>query len=1050
VSGIRSALRACGASDHVVRTYPSAYALNVAPEQIDARRFEQLVHDGLAFAAEDPRRTRQLLEEALTLWRGSPLAEAEQAASARLETDRLDELRLTATECLLGIRLASGEDAELVGTLQGLVSRHPLRDKLRRQLMLALYRSGRQSEALAAYRDGCAALDELGLLPSRDLRALEEAILRHDASLETRAAAAPVVGPVLLPARMAPPPGDELPLLGRGEAMARLVALLEDSEDGDRRQLVVLSGEPGIGKTRLLREFAALATANGHLVPFTSAADDDILPYRPFSELIRAVAASPNGHAYLDQLGGLASDLALLVPELTGSPVRPSADPELTRTRLFEGVVRLAGAAAEHPLVVLIDDAHSMGRATGALVRALLGSCDRRRLAIVLAARDEQQQVGSGLHDVLRQFEAVTIWLDPLSEADLEAWLEWVHRKASEEGGPTRTAAELCVRTGGVPLLVQAALGHDADEDRLSTERVRIESLVAHRRAGLTREADDVLEVAAVAGLEVDPHLIAAVIGASSQAVRDSLDEIVLAGRLLISGSRPDSYLWYHGLVREAVLRSVPLGKQTRWRGELSGVLSDQGFALHAARHALDALHGQTRVGLRTVLLGVDEAIDLLAFETGEDLCRRALALAGARVDAEIAVSLLIRLGLCLAFTARRQAADDAWRDAVERARRAHRSDLLARIALATEPVGRAFADTPLRWELLQEAMALPDLDSRLRIEVSCAWLEEAVMPHRAIANPDLATRIVRDARRQGDLDLLLRSLKTAHGVARATQQTRRELSTEICTLADRLDDAEWQAYGRVLAFIDALIVLDRRAAELHLDRFLRAAHAAASPRLRWNAAFVLATWDMLRGDLESSNRQACAAAELGQSYGMADAQLAMAIHGFFAAYHSGQLAAVSEPLAQYAAGHPKLLAFRAGAGLARAAAGDVRAAAAIRDELFPGITTPGVDETWPVAACLTAELCFATNAPSSQCSAPCAVLERYPGLMAVLGAGVAECGPVQRYLGLLTTSTDCGKARTLLKSAASACDQFGASVWTGHIERDLVALSDVVETTSV
>ena len=101
--------------------------------------------------------------------------------------------------------------------------------------------------------------------------------------------------PVLPRVRITAAPGDELPLVGRGEPMARLVALLERTGDSHQRRLVVLSGEPGIGKTRLLREFAAWAAANGHLAPLTSAEDDEILPYRPFSELVRAVAASQRG-----------------------------------------------------------------------------------------------------------------------------------------------------------------------------------------------------------------------------------------------------------------------------------------------------------------------------------------------------------------------------------------------------------------------------------------------------------------------------------------------------------------------------------------------------------------------------------------------------------------------------------------------------------------------------------------------------------------------------------------------------------------------------------
>jgi DNA-binding SARP family transcriptional activator len=184
ISEIRMALRAGTGSDAAVRTSSSGYALDVADENIDARCFERLVSDALHSAARRPRHARSVLEEALALWRGPVLADIENVTEARLEAERLDELRLVATECLLGIRLDSGEHTELVGTLKRLVAQHPLRENLCRQLMLALYRGGRQSEALAAYQTARVALDELGLVPSRELRDLEQAILRHDESLD--------------------------------------------------------------------------------------------------------------------------------------------------------------------------------------------------------------------------------------------------------------------------------------------------------------------------------------------------------------------------------------------------------------------------------------------------------------------------------------------------------------------------------------------------------------------------------------------------------------------------------------------------------------------------------------------------------------------------------------------------------------------------------------------------------------------------------------------------------------------------------------------------
>src|SRR5690242_6953401 len=184
ISEIRMALRAGTGSDAAVRTSSSGYALGLADESIDARRFERLVSDALNAAARDPRHARSVLEEGLALWRGPVLADIENVTEARLEAERLDELRLVAIESLLAIKLDSGEHNELVGTLKNLVAQHPLREKLCRQLMLALYRGGRQSEALEAYRNARVALDELGLVPSRELRELEQAILQQDESLD--------------------------------------------------------------------------------------------------------------------------------------------------------------------------------------------------------------------------------------------------------------------------------------------------------------------------------------------------------------------------------------------------------------------------------------------------------------------------------------------------------------------------------------------------------------------------------------------------------------------------------------------------------------------------------------------------------------------------------------------------------------------------------------------------------------------------------------------------------------------------------------------------
>jgi YVTN family beta-propeller protein len=163
-----------------------SYALETEPGQIDIDRFEALLADGRsALAGGDPERAADRLRVALSLWRGPPLADFAYEAFAQAEIARLEELRLVALEDRTEAELALGDHARLVGELEALVREHPLRERLRGQLMLALYRSGRQAEALDAYRNArCELLDELGLEPGRELQELQRAILAQEPALQ--------------------------------------------------------------------------------------------------------------------------------------------------------------------------------------------------------------------------------------------------------------------------------------------------------------------------------------------------------------------------------------------------------------------------------------------------------------------------------------------------------------------------------------------------------------------------------------------------------------------------------------------------------------------------------------------------------------------------------------------------------------------------------------------------------------------------------------------------------------------------------------------------
>jgi len=229
--------------DATLETRPPGYLLAVDPATIDLWRFEALVAE-----ARDahPEHASSLLREALALWRGRPLAEFDEPF-AQIEGGRLEDLRLAAIEQRVEADLALGGEAELIGELEALIAENPTRERLRVQLMLALYRSDRQAEALDAYRSARLALDALGLEPSAALKQLEKQILVHDVALEVPRREANLNLPYPVST-----------FVGRERELAEI---LEHGRD-ERVRLLTLTGPGGSGKTRLALAAAHQLLAN--------------------------------------------------------------------------------------------------------------------------------------------------------------------------------------------------------------------------------------------------------------------------------------------------------------------------------------------------------------------------------------------------------------------------------------------------------------------------------------------------------------------------------------------------------------------------------------------------------------------------------------------------------------------------------------------------------------------------------------------------------------------------------------------------------------------
>jgi DNA-binding SARP family transcriptional activator len=441
-------------STGVVATRGHGYELCLDPERVDAHRFERLVGEGRGeLAVGRPERAAATLEQALSLWRGPPLADLAYEPFAQHEAARLEELWIDALEQLIDAKLALGGHGEVIGRLEALIAAHPYRERLRGQLMLALYRAERQADALQAYQDARRTLaDELGIEPGERLRELERAILAQDPQLNLAAAKEGTAAEPTVEA-----PGSVF--VGRERELAELGEGLDDALAG-RGRLFLIVGEPGIGKSRLAEELVVRARARGARVLVGRCWEAGGAPaYWPWVQALRAYARDSDGAALRAELEAGGADLAQLLPELRERfpdlPEPPTLEPEAARFRLFDAVAEFLRRACEaRPSVLVLDDLHAADAPSLLLLRFLARQLGSARMLVLGAYRDVDPLPGQPLTETLAEVtrEPVTrrLPLGGLSEREVAEFLELTAPAVASEELPVALYEE----TEGNPLFV--------------------------------------------------------------------------------------------------------------------------------------------------------------------------------------------------------------------------------------------------------------------------------------------------------------------------------------------------------------------------------------------------------------------------------------------------------------------------------------------------------------------------------------------------------------------------------------------------------------------
>jgi class 3 adenylate cyclase/DNA-binding NarL/FixJ family response regulator len=899
---------------------------------------------------------------------------------------------------------------------------------------------------------------ELVAVGALELKGFNEPVHTYEARWSPATLGTPSALEVPLPAVLAI--AAAMPFVGRADEWNALESAWLGAGEG-RRQVVLVAGDSGAGKTRLAGEFGRMVHRRGGIVLYGSCTDQE-QPFQPFVEAFAHLLRSVPPGEVPALAGSGAAELARVLPALRGESDldtdRPATDPDAERYRFFEAVTDLlANVTQQAPVLLLIDDLHWADRPTLQLLDHLVRSTRLGHLCLIGTYRGTTAEMSPELREALpelvRRPGVVRLALGGLDTREVRSLVEAVaghevdlaleplvaHLEA-QTGGNAFLLGELwrhlvdvgCLaRRGGRWAIVQPLTGVGSPES--------VREVVGHRLAALPDTTHALLQLAAVVGPSFELQLVASAAGLDAVAAFDALEPAIEAR--LIDDADGARFQFAHALVRRSVEDALAPGARRRHHlaiGEALEVRGDPADDADLARHFSAAVPlGRSERAIEYAMRAARRSLDALAYDNAVTVLNGVLPLA---TDRALRVELLLERSYALARTADTTSALRDCHEAAAIARSLDDHELLVRAALAIkEATWRGAAHGAPAVALLREALAeaTAPRDRAQLLSGLCTALAFCGLDDDAFA---VGEEAISAARATGDPALLIEALGAPLFAAwrPSTYAVQIGYVHEGIALAERAGDEEWLVGMLDKLLVGLMLVGDAEELRKALDRHGRLARQLRQPLFQLMDAQVQCVLAVHEGRFDDAE----AAAELAAGWAevLPHAAGGYGVQMFGIRREQGRLEEVRPFVEMVANASQGVMAWRPGLAALYAELGLLDDARALLDDMVADdLATVPRDSLWAGSLSYLADACVATGHATAALLVYRNLLP-YSGLVAT-ASGLATYGAIDRYLGqlaeLLARPTDAARH---LESALKFDDRSGSPTWRAHSEYALGA----------